>query len=72
MKTIAQPVSAIQFGFLTTIEMVTALLVYIPVAYLADKDGKKTFILITFIFFTLFHLVLFFCQSLPCWSRPSY
>lgn len=63
MKTIAQPVSAIQFGFLTTIEMVTALLVYIPVAYLADKGGKKTFILITFIFFTLFPLVLFFCQS---------
>ncbi|MBU2623025.1 MAG: MFS transporter, partial [Proteobacteria bacterium] len=35
MKTIAAPVSAIQFGLLTGIEMVTAVLVYIPVAYMA-------------------------------------
>ena len=63
MKTIAHPVTAVQFGLLTTIEMVTALLVYIPVAYLADKGGKKPFVLITFIFFTLFPLVLLFCQS---------
>ena len=63
MKTIAHPVSAVQFGLLTTIEMVTALLVYIPVAYLADKGGKKPFVLITFIFFTLFPLALLFCQS---------
>ncbi|MEN8188768.1 MAG: MFS transporter [Thermodesulfobacteriota bacterium] len=63
MKTIDQPVSAVQFGFLTSIEMVTALLIYIPVAYLADKGGKKIFVLITFIFFTLFPLALLFCHS---------
>ena len=63
MKTIAHPVTAVQFGLLTTIEMVTALLVYIPVAYFADKGGKKPFVLITFIFFTLFPLALLFCQS---------
>ena len=63
MKTIASPVTALQFGVLTSIEMVTALLVYIPVAYLADKGGKKPFVLITFVFFTLFPLALLFCQS---------
>ena len=63
MKIIASPVTAIQFGVLTSIEMVTALLVYIPVAYLADKGGKKPFVLTTFVFFTLFPLVLLFCQS---------
>jgi MFS family permease len=63
MKTIAHPVTAVQFGLLTTIEMVTALLVYIPVAYFADKGGKKPFVLITFLFFTLFPLALLFCQS---------
>ncbi len=63
MKTIDSPVSAIQFGVLTSIEMLTALMVYIPVAYLADKGGKKTFVLITFVFFTLFPLALLFCQS---------
>ncbi len=53
----------LQFGFLTTIEMVTAMLVYIPVARMADKYGKKRFILITFGFFTLFPLVLLFSHS---------
>ena len=56
-------ISAFHFGVLTTIEMVTAVLVYIPVAYLADKYGKKPFVLITFGFFTLFPLILYFSHS---------
>jgi len=63
MKTIADPVSAVQFGLLTTIEMATAVLVYIPVAYLADRGGKKPFVLITFVFFTLFPLALLYSRS---------
>lgn len=63
MKVIAEPVSALQFGALTTIEMITAVLVYIPVAYLADRTTKKPFVLITFFFFTLFPLVLLYSQS---------
>jgi len=71
MKTIAQPVSAFQFGILTGIEMATAVLVYIPVAYLADKTTKKPFVVMTFIFFTLFPLVLLFCQSF-LWLIPAF
>ncbi len=63
MKTISQPVSAIQFGLLTAIEMTTAVLVYIPVAYLADRGSKKPFVLITFVFFTLFPIALLFSRS---------
>ncbi len=63
MKAIADPVSAIQFGLLTTIEMATAVLVYIPVAYLADRSTKKPFVLMTFVFFTLFPLVLLFSRN---------
>ena len=63
MKIIASPVTALQFGALTTIEMATAVLVYIPVAYLADRSSKKPFVTITFIFFTLFPLVLLFSRS---------
>jgi MFS family permease len=65
MKTIAHPVSAFQFGILTAIEMATAVLVYIPVAHLADKTAKKPFVVITFVFFTFFPLVLLFCRSFP-------
>lgn len=50
--------SSVQFGLLTTIEMVTAMLVYIPVAYLADRGTKKPFVAITFGFFTAFPLLL--------------
>jgi len=64
MKIIAEPVTALQFGALTTIEMATAVLVYIPVAYLADRSTKKPFVVVTFFFFSLFPLVLLFSQSL--------
>jgi len=56
-------VTPLQFGVLTTIEMVTAMLIYIPVAYLADKSTKKPFVVVTFGFFTLFPLVLLFSHS---------
>lgn len=63
MKLIAHPVSAFAFGMLTAIEMATAVLVYIPVAWLADRSTKKPFVALTFVFFTLFPLALLFCQS---------
>jgi MFS family permease len=63
MKVVQNPVSAVQFGLLTSIEMATAILVYIPVAHLADKGAKKPYVLITFVFFTLFPLVLMNCRS---------
>jgi MFS family permease len=44
--------------------MATAVLVYIPVAYLADRSTKKPFVLMTFVFFTLFPLVLLYCRSM--------
>lgn len=55
--------SAIQFGILTAIEMATAMLVYIPVARMADRYGKKRFVLITFGFFTVFPLILLFSHN---------
>lgn len=58
-----QGLSAFQFGLLTTIEMVTALLVYIPVSYMADLYGKKRFVVITFCFFTLFPVFLMISNS---------
>lgn len=63
MKVIQAPVTAFQFGILTGIEMATAMLIYIPVAYFADRSTKKPFVVTTFIFFTLFPLFLLFSQS---------
>lgn len=58
-------ISEINFGFLSTVEMITAVLCYIPVAYLADKTAKKPFVLMTFGFFTLFPVVLLFSHNMP-------
>jgi MFS family permease len=63
MKVIEQPVTAVQFGLLTGIEMATAVLVYVPVAYLADRSTKKPFVTITFVFFTFFPLALMYSRS---------
>lgn len=63
MKTVAHPVSAVQFGLLTSVEMAVAMLIYIPVAHFADQGAKKPFVAATFVFFTLFPLVLFYCRS---------
>jgi MFS family permease len=57
------PVSALQFGVLRTIEMATAVAIYIPVAYFADRSQKKPFVVMTFIFFTLFPLLLLYSKS---------
>src|SRR5262249_38700665 len=45
------------------VEMVTAMLCYIPVAHLADKHGQRPFVFATFIFFTLFPVSLFFARD---------
>ena len=71
VQTIDRPVTAFQFGLLTAIEMATAVLVYIPVAHLADKTTKKPFVVATFVFFTFFPLVLLFCQSFA-WLIPAF
>jgi MFS family permease len=56
-------VSAQAFGILVSIEMITAMLCYVPVAHLADKYGQRPFVLVTFVFFTLFPVSLLFAHS---------
>jgi MFS family permease len=59
------PVTALQFGVLRAIEMATAVLVYIPVAYFADRTRKKPFVALTFVFFTMFPVMLLFSRTFP-------
>ena len=63
MKVIPHPVGPVQFGLLRSIEMATAILVYLPVASLADRTTKRPFVVATFVFFTAFPLVLLFSRS---------
>jgi MFS family permease len=54
---------AAQFSYLVTIEMLTAMVCYIPVAHLADRYGRRPFVLITFVFFTLFPVTLLWADN---------
>lgn len=63
METIDEPVSATQFGLLSAIEMATALAIYVPVAWFADRGRKKPFVVTTFVFFTLFPVALLASRS---------
>jgi MFS family permease len=56
-------VSAKQFGVLTAVEMLTATLCIIPASHFADKHRREPFILVTFVFFTLFPLALWISGS---------
>ena len=55
--------SAVSFSIFTLIEMVTAVLIYIPVAILSEKTSSKLTVSITFFFFTIFPIVLMFSTT---------
>ena len=49
-----------QVGILIAIEVIAAMLCYIPAAYFADRYGREPFVIATFLFFTAFPVVLNF------------
>ena len=50
--------TATKVGILIAVEMGAAIACYVPTAYLADRFGKEPFVVVTFVFFTLFPLLL--------------
>lgn len=56
-------VSAARYGTLIAIQMVTAILVYIPAGKIADRLGRKPFVIITFISFALFPFAVMAASS---------
>jgi MFS family permease len=53
----------LEFGALISLQTVTAIVGYLPAAYLADRWGRQPFILATFAFFALFPLILVMLPS---------
>jgi MFS family permease len=47
-------VTILRYGFLVAVQLATALLVYIPSAKMADRLGRKPFVIATFLCFALF------------------
>ena len=55
--------SAPQFGALIAVQMITAILVYLPAARLADRIGRKPFVVATFVAFSLFPVAVVAAKS---------
>ena len=51
-------ISHAQYGVLVAVQMATAILVYIPSARIADRIGRKPFVIATFLCFALFPLAV--------------
>jgi MFS family permease len=55
--------SAAQYGALVAIQMTTSMLVYLPAGRIADRVGRKPFVIATFICFALFPLSIAFASG---------
>lgn len=51
-------VSAARYGVLVAIQMITSMLVYLPAGRIADRIGRKPFVIATFICFAFFPLAV--------------
>jgi MFS family permease len=58
-------ISVAEYGILVAVQMVTAVLVYIPSAKIADSIGRKPFVIVTFICFALFPVAVVMSSSFP-------
>jgi len=56
-------VSLAGYGILVAIQMTTAIIVYLPAAKLADRIGRKPFVIATFICFALFPVAVMLASS---------
>jgi MFS family permease len=51
-------VSFVQYGVLVAVQMATSIVVYVPAAKIADRTGRKPFVIATFVCFALFPLAV--------------
>src|SRR5687768_6189181 len=56
-------IAPVQYGALVAVQMATAILVYIPAARMADRIGRKPFVIATFLAFSLFPLAVVLAES---------
>ena len=54
-----------QYGSLIAIQMITSILVYIPAGKIADRIGRKPFVITTFLSFALFPAAIVFAANFP-------
>jgi MFS family permease len=61
--TTVRGVSAPQYGMLIAIQMATSILVYVPASKIADRAGRKPFVIATFLCFAAFPVAVILSRS---------
>lgn len=56
-------IDSLQFGWLTSIQMIASILFYLPLARVADRFERKPLVFLTFLFFAFFPLAVVWSQS---------
>ncbi|HEV8661120.1 MAG TPA: MFS transporter [Thermoanaerobaculia bacterium] len=56
-------ISTPRYGVLVAVQMITAIAVYIPAGRIADRIGRKPFVIATFVAFSLFPLAVVLARS---------
>lgn len=56
--------SVAQYGTLIAVQMVTSILVYLPAGKIADRFGRKPFVIATFVSFALFPIAIILASNL--------
>jgi MFS family permease len=64
-------VSVAAYGTLIAIQMITSILVYIPAGRIADRIGRKPFVILTFLGFALFPVAIVFASNFA-WLIVAY
>jgi MFS family permease len=59
------------YGTLIAIQMITSILVYIPAGRIADRIGRKPFVILTFLSFALFPVAIVFASNFA-WLIVAY
>jgi MFS family permease len=64
-------VSVAAYGILIAIQMITSILVYIPAGRIADRIGRKPFVILTFLSFALFPVAIILAANFA-WLIVAY
>jgi MFS family permease len=57
--------SPARYGILVAVQMITSILVYLPAGKIADRVGRKPFVIVTFLCFALFPLTVIVARNFP-------
>jgi len=58
-------ISLAEYGLLVAIQVTTSILVYIPAGRIADRIGRKPFVMVTFVCFALFPVAVVLSTNFP-------